>query len=83
MSGVCSQVRHMCPPPVAGRGPGESRCEQNGLCQYVPLSAPAAPKVSNGVPAVTYDPVPLWLSGLFMGLALGIAIMLGLVHVYG
>ena len=30
---LCNEDGKPCPPPIAGKGRGDSRCEQNGLCQ--------------------------------------------------
>ena len=30
---LCNEDSKPCPPPIAGKGRGDSRCEQNGLCQ--------------------------------------------------
>lgn len=38
MSTTCNDGKP-CPIPVEGRGPGDSRCEQNGLCQRLELKA--------------------------------------------
>jgi hypothetical protein len=35
VSKICDQDFKPCPNPVAGRGRGDSRCEQNGVCQRV------------------------------------------------
>lgn len=35
MSKLCTNDFKPCPEPIPGRGGGESRCEQNGLCQRV------------------------------------------------
>lgn len=37
MSKFCTQTCRPCPEPITGRGPGASRCEQNGLCQRVSM----------------------------------------------
>ena len=33
MSKFCDLDCKPCPEPIAGRGRGDSKCEQNGLCQ--------------------------------------------------
>ena len=36
---ICSEDGKPCPTPLAGRGPGKSQCEQNGLCQRLNMDA--------------------------------------------
>lgn len=37
MSKLCTDDCKPCPDPIPGRGRGDSRCEQNGMCQRVRL----------------------------------------------
>lgn len=53
MSKFCTEVCKPCPEPIQGRGPGESRCEQTGVCQLVNFDAlptlSAMPIGGNGI----------------------------------
>lgn len=49
MSKFCTNDCKPCPEPVQGRGKGESRCEQNGLCQRLRMDM---------LPTVRFDPRP-------------------------
>src|SRR3990167_11221294 len=46
----CIEDSKPCPPPLLGHGPGESQCEQNGICQRVDLAV--APRLE----AVAWSP---------------------------
>lgn len=35
----CTTTCRPCPDPIPGKGLGESRCEQNGVCQLVSMDA--------------------------------------------
>jgi len=62
MSKFCTEACRPCPPPIPGRGRGDSKCEQNGVCQLAQIEDAPQMKVTlldNGTIDVKVERKPL------------------------